>query len=104
MVGWHHRLNGHESEQTLEDGDGQRSLVCCSSRGPRVRGNRATKQEQQDNLESGTEKGCIRLKEKLTNKKSALKEGMILQYSCLENPHRQKSLVDFMESQRVGHD
>ena len=30
MVGWHHRLNGHEFEQTLGDGDGQRSLLCCS--------------------------------------------------------------------------
>ena len=23
MVGWHHRLNGHEFEQTLEDSEGQ---------------------------------------------------------------------------------
>ena len=30
MVGWHHRLNGHEFEQALGDGEGQRSLVCCS--------------------------------------------------------------------------
>ena len=30
MVGWHHRLNGHEFEQPLEDGEGQRSLVSCS--------------------------------------------------------------------------
>ena len=30
MVGWHHRLNGHEFEQILGDGEGQRSLVCCS--------------------------------------------------------------------------
>ena len=30
MVGWHHRLNGHEFEQTLGVGDGQGSLVCCS--------------------------------------------------------------------------
>ena len=30
MVGWHHRLNGHESEQILEDNDGQGSLACCS--------------------------------------------------------------------------
>ena len=29
-VGWHHRLDGHEFEQALGDGDGQRSLVCCS--------------------------------------------------------------------------
>ena len=30
MVEWHHRLNGHESEQTLGVGDGQGSLACCS--------------------------------------------------------------------------
>ena len=30
MVGWHHRLNGHECEQVLRDGEGQGSLVCCS--------------------------------------------------------------------------
>ena len=30
MVGWHHRLNGHEFEQALGDGKGQRGLVCCS--------------------------------------------------------------------------
>ena len=31
MVGWCHQLNGHESEQALGVGDGQRSLACCSS-------------------------------------------------------------------------
>ena len=30
MVGWHHRLNGHEFEQDLGDGDGQGGLACCS--------------------------------------------------------------------------
>ena len=30
MVGWHHRLNGHEFEQTLGVGDGQGVLTCCS--------------------------------------------------------------------------
>ena len=35
MVGWHHRLNGHEFEQTLGDGEGQGSLVCCSPWGRR---------------------------------------------------------------------
>ena len=29
-VGWHHRLNGHESEQTTGDGEGQGGLACCS--------------------------------------------------------------------------
>ena len=31
MVGWYHRLNGHEFEQTWGDSDVQRSLICCSS-------------------------------------------------------------------------
>ena len=30
MVGWHHRLSGHEFEQTPGDGEGQGSLVCYS--------------------------------------------------------------------------
>ena len=30
MVGWHHRLNGHEFEQASGGGDGQEILVCCS--------------------------------------------------------------------------
>ena len=30
MVGWHHRLNGHEFEQTLGDSEGQGNLACCS--------------------------------------------------------------------------
>ena len=29
MVGWHHRLNGHEFEQAPGVGDGQGGLVCC---------------------------------------------------------------------------
>ena len=30
MVGWHHRLKGHEFEQALGDSEGQGSLACCS--------------------------------------------------------------------------
>ena len=30
MVGWHHRLNGHEFEKALGVGDGQGSLACYS--------------------------------------------------------------------------
>ena len=33
MVGWHHRLNGHEFEQVPGDGGGQGNLACCSTRG-----------------------------------------------------------------------
>ena len=31
IVGWHHQLNGNEFEQILGNGEGQGSLVCCSS-------------------------------------------------------------------------
>ena len=37
MVGWHHRIYGHEFEQTLGDSEGQGSLACCSPEGSRVR-------------------------------------------------------------------
>ena len=33
MVGWHHRLERHEFEQTQGDGEEQGSLTCCSPRG-----------------------------------------------------------------------
>ena len=36
IVGWHHRLNGHEFEQALGDGEGWGSLACCSPWGLRV--------------------------------------------------------------------
>ena len=35
MVGWHHRLNGHEPKQALGGGEGQGSLACCSPWGRR---------------------------------------------------------------------
>ena len=33
IVGWHHRLNGHEFEQAPGDSEGQGRLACCSSGG-----------------------------------------------------------------------
>ena len=33
IVGWNYRLNRHEFEQAAGVGDGQGSLVCCSSWG-----------------------------------------------------------------------
>ena len=35
MVGWHHRLHGHEFEQARGVGDGRGSLVCFSPLDPR---------------------------------------------------------------------
>ena len=33
MVGWHHRLNGHEFEQSQRDSEGQGILASCSPSG-----------------------------------------------------------------------
>ena len=48
MAGWHHRCNGHELGQTLEDCKGQGGLACCKqSVGlQRVKHNWATEQQQ----------------------------------------------------------
>ena len=49
MVEWHGdanaKLNGHEFKQTLGNSEGQRSLVCCSSRGRKE--SDMTEQQQQ---------------------------------------------------------
>ena len=47
MVGWHHRFNEHELEQTPGDNERQGNLACCSPWSHRVGHNWATKQQQQ---------------------------------------------------------
>ena len=46
MVGWHHRHNGHEFEQTPGDSEKQRSLACCSPWGSRAGQNLKTGKQQ----------------------------------------------------------
>ena len=45
MVGWHHRLDGHEFEQTAGDSEGQRSLQSMGSQ--RAGHDLRTQQQQQ---------------------------------------------------------
>ena len=45
MVGWHHRLNEHEFEQTLGDNEGQGSLAGCSPWGRKESDITATEQQ-----------------------------------------------------------
>ena len=56
-VGWHHRLDGHEFEQTLGDSEGQGSLVCCSPVGHRVGHDLVTKQQREQGGEAEY-RGC----------------------------------------------
>ena len=50
MVGWHHRLNGHELRQTLRDGEGQ---VGLQSMGSKRVGHDLVNEQQQMLLETG---------------------------------------------------
>ena len=51
MVRCHHWLNGHESDQTLGDCEGQGSLACCSPWGQqRIRHDLVTEQQQVFNV------------------------------------------------------
>ena len=47
MVGWHHQLNGHESEQTPGDSEGQGSLVCRGPLGSQRVGHDLVTEQQQ---------------------------------------------------------
>ena len=51
MVGWHHQLNEHESEQTLGDSEAQGSLARCSPWGRRE--SDTTEQLANNNAEAG---------------------------------------------------
>ena len=50
MVGWHQQLNGHEFQWTLGDGEGQKSLGCCSPWGCK----------ESDTTEQLNNNGCIK--------------------------------------------
>ena len=54
MAGWHHRLDGHESEWTPGVGDGQGGLACCDSWGCRVGHDWATKMNWTELLTDNT--------------------------------------------------
>ena len=69
MVGWHHRLNGHEFEQTLGDSEGASQVVLVVNNLLANAG---------DIRDTGLIPGSGRFPER--------GHGNPLQYSCLENP------------------
>ena len=56
-AGWHHWLDGHESEWTPGDGDGQGGLACCDSWGCKE----SDTTEQLNWTEEGTVLGTVEL-------------------------------------------
>ena len=56
MVGWHHQLNRHESEQTLGDSDGQGSLVFMGSQ---TAGHDLATEKQQQGMPSKARPGGV---------------------------------------------
>ena len=73
MVGWHHRLNGHEFEQTPGDSEGQGSLECCSPWGCKE----SDKTEGLNNSNKGMHKELLIVKLGLI-KKDIKKDGIHL--------------------------
>ena len=101
MVGWHHWLNGHEFEEASGVGDGQGGLACCSPWGHK--GLDTTEWLNWLSLDgSGGFPGSLAGKESACNAGDSCSipglgrspgggHGNPLQYSCLENPHGQRS-------------
>ena len=77
MVEWHHQFNGHESEQTWGDSEGQGSLACCSPWSHKVGCDWVT--EQQQRIYSQDSKFChLRLLYKYHN----TRKGSVWCLSC----------------------
>ena len=61
MVGWYHRLSGHEFEQTPGDNEGQGSLACCSPWGRQELGmtERLNNRQQQEQYVEGAQMAWV---------------------------------------------
>ena len=70
VVGWHHRLNGHEFEQTPGAGDGQGGPACCSPWGSK----------ESDMTERLNWKSCTFPKGLCVREQSLLKERLTWQF------------------------
>ena len=88
MAGWHHWLDGRETEWTPRDGDGQGGVLCCDSWG----------HKESDTTErlNWTEMMCVRAEKAMAPHSSTL----ALKIPWMEGPGRLQS----MGSRRVGHD
>ena len=72
MVGWHHRLHGHEFEQALGVGDGQGGLACCGPWG----------RKESDTIEQLNNRKILKKKKKKKKDKPSVQS-----WSSAENLH-----------------
>ena len=63
MVEWHHRLNGHEFEQTPGDSERQGTLACCNPWGSQSVGHNSVTEQHQISSHRFTagEECCLRM-------------------------------------------
>ena len=80
MVGWPHRLDGHEFEQTLGDSKGQGCLLCCSPWGckeqdtiEQLTSNTQSEQASGEQCEGSTEGGSVQAMWCVSQAKAALR-------------------------------
>ena len=95
---WHHKRVGHDLVTKQQQGDrrGQGSLVCCSP----------WDHKELDTTQQLNKKKTVlkAIGQQLLKSIPWRRHGNPLQYSCLENPHEQRSLVgQSMGLLRVGH-
>ena len=88
-VGWHHWLNGHESEQTQGDSEGQGSLTCCSPRGCKESNMRVTEQQHNPLWLCSYKKRTFR--HRYTQREGDVKHRQLIPFMAKETPEVDRS-------------
>ena len=66
MVGWHHRLSGHDFEQALGDSERQRSLAYCSPGVAKIQTQLNDEQQQSRNCKGVKHSGIYSLRQPIS--------------------------------------
>ena len=102
VVGWHHRLDGHETEQALGD-RGQGSLVCPSRGWQRAGRSRAAERPQREGESSGPQGGDLQLSQAQRFLRQTQPPGFMSPWGWDERPHRGLEEGRREDSRRQSH-
>ena len=104
MVEWHHRLDGHEFEQTLGVGDGLGSLACCSPWGCRVRHDWTEQMGELVSWKLGL-LDCCPEEAKKVNRKYECRSGMKDRSRCpnIQATHKVRRRKNFKDWDAIGY-